>query len=221
MSSYLSSNTRPVPTVKQSKQALGMLTDLLPVVGDVKAASEMPELLKQGRYGAASVNALSMLPAVGFFGDVIKQGTKATEVLKKTNFYHGTTKDFDKFDLKATRANRGTNMEGIYLTPSKTRAAQFGDKISTHKVNLDMSKIAFPNTVPNSKMIKKYKEQLLNKTNYKEDWIDEALIPDFIETKRIKADLRGDIKREVYEAGGYKGFADGDDLVVFDPDFIK
>ena len=36
MSSYLSSNTRPVPTVKQSKQSLGMLTDLLPVVGDVK-----------------------------------------------------------------------------------------------------------------------------------------------------------------------------------------
>ena len=46
-------------------------------------------------------------------------------------------------------------------------------------------------------------------------------VPDFIETKRIKADLGGDIKREVYEAGGYKGFADGDDLVVFDPDFIK
>lgn len=206
-------------TEDRIKQA-GMLTEFTPI-GDARAIAEIPELLGQKRYGAAGVNALSVLPVLGLFGDVARQGRKATETLNKTTFYHGTTKDFDKFDLKATRANRGTNMEGIYLTPSKTRAAQFGDKISTHKVTLDMSKIASASTAPSSKMIKEYKKQLLNKTNYKEDWIDEALIPDFIETKRIKADLTGDIKREVYAAGGYKGFADGDDLIVFDPDFIK
>lgn len=221
MSSYLPPNIRPVPTVKQGKQALGMFTDMMPVIGDAKAVAEIPELLDQDRYGSVGVNVLSMIPAFGFFGDIVRQGKKATEALRKTNFYHGTTENFDKFDLKVTRKNRGTNIEGIYLTPSKTRAEQFGDKISTHKVTLDMSKIASPNTVPDSKMIKKYKEELLNKTNYDKDWIDEAIIPEFIETKRIKADLRGDIKRKVYEAGGYKGFADGDDLVVFDPDFIK
>tara|TARA_R110000772_G_C13134385_1_gene423242 strand:+ start:45 stop:701 length:657 start_codon:yes stop_codon:yes gene_type:complete len=209
-------NLRTEDRIKQA----GMLTEFTPI-GDARAIAEIPELLGQERYGAAGVNALSVLPVLGFFGDIARQGRKATETLNKTNFYHGTTKNFDKFDLKAARENRGTNIEGIYLTPSKTRAEQFGDKISTHKVTLDMSKIASPSTVPSSKMIKKYKEQLLNKTNYKEDWIDEAIIPDFIETKRIKADLGGDIKREVYEAGGYKGFADGDDLVVFDPDFIK
>ena len=212
--------TNPNLKTKDRIKQAGMLTEFTPV-GDARAIAEIPELLGQGRYGAAGVNALSAIPALGFFGDIARLGRAQNKVLQATPFYHGNTKDFDKFDLKAARANRGTNIEGIYLTPSKTRAKQFGDKISTHKVSLDMSKIASPNTVPNSKMIKEYKKQLLNKTNYKEDWIDEAIIPEFIETKRIKADLSGDIKREVYEAGGYKGFADGDDLVVFDPDFIK
>ena len=209
-------NLRTEDRIKQA----GMLTEFTPV-GDARAIAEIPELLGQGRYGAAGVNALSAIPVLGFFGDIARLGREQNKVLQATPFYHGTTKAFDKFDLKAARANRGTNIEGIYLTPSKTRAKQFGDKVSTHKVSLDVSKIASPNTVPSSKMIKEYKKQLLNKTNYKEDWIDEAIIPEFVETKRIKADLSGDIKREVYEAGGYKGFADGDDLVVFDPDFIK
>ena len=212
--------TNPNLRTKDRMKQAGMLTEFTPV-GDARAIAEIPELLGQGRYGAAGVNALSAIPVLGFFGDIARLGREQNKVLQATPFYHGTTKDFDKFDLKAARANRGTNIEGIYLTPSKTRAKQFGDKVSTHKVSLDMSKVASPNTVPSSKMIKEYKKQLLNKTNYKEDWIDEAIIPEFVETKRIKADLSGDIKREVYEAGGYKGFADGDDLVVFDPDFIK
>lgn len=91
MASYLPPNIRPVPTVKQGKQALGMLTDMMPVIGDAKAVAEIPELLGQGRYGAAGVNALSVLPLVGAVGDAARLSRKAGDEAIQANRASQTT----------------------------------------------------------------------------------------------------------------------------------
>ena len=99
-------NLRTEDRIKQA----GMLTEFTPV-GDARAIAEIPELLGQGRYGAAGVNALSALPMLGFFGDIARLGREQNKVLQATPFYHGTTKDFDKFDL--ILAMSGTHLPHI------------------------------------------------------------------------------------------------------------
>jgi SAM-dependent methyltransferase len=76
---------------KKSKEQMGMLTDFAPVIGDAKALAEIPELLGQGRYGAAGVNALSVLPFVGALGDASRVSRKAADEAIEANRASQTT----------------------------------------------------------------------------------------------------------------------------------
>lgn len=71
------------------KQA-GMLTEFTPV-GDARAIAEIPELLGQGRYGAAGVNMLSAIPLVGAGADVARLSRKAADKAIEANRASQTT----------------------------------------------------------------------------------------------------------------------------------
>lgn len=134
--------------------------------------------------------------------------------------YHGTDADFNEFDLKADRVNRGNNPEGVYLTPDKHEAGDYGKNVMPLYAKAENTYIEGTSKV-NQKMAEKYGEILKNNyPGYGDDWVDSVLVPDFIRTGRFK-DIAGHFKTEVMKAGGYDSWQDGRHIIVFDPGQIK
>ena len=77
-------------TTKDRMKQVGMLTEFTPV-GDARAIAEIPELLGQGRYGAAGVNMLSAIPLVGAGADVARLSRKAADEAIEANRASQTT----------------------------------------------------------------------------------------------------------------------------------
>lgn len=144
-------------------------------------------------------------------------------------WYHGSSKNFDKFDLEAVRANRGTNVAGIYLTKDEDLARDYASRSGGTGFVYEVQHEAHNPFVEGKneftdEMMNKYVELLVKHTNYNEKWARESLVPEAQKHNKLKADLDGDIKRQVYEAGGYDSYLFNDMgdrvLVVFDPNDI-
>ena len=141
-------------------------------------------------------------------------------------WYHGSSREFDKFDLSAARENRGTNISGIYLTKDEDLAREYASKAGgtgfvyevEHNTHNPFHEGQDKFT---DDMMDAYVKLLVKHTTYSQEWARKSLVPDAINDNRLKPDLDGDIKRQVFEAGGYDSywFNDMGDmvLVVFDP----
>ncbi|WGH49663.1 hypothetical protein [Alishewanella phage vB_AspM_Slicko01] len=144
-----------------------------------------------------------------------------------SDWYHGSPKKFEKFDLAAERMNRGSNPTGIYLTKNYDLAKEYaGTNGYIYKVMPMVRKIFIERKTPlDSKIAASYKKALLKYTNYKSDWIDSTIIPEMMDAGRLKNDLDGKVKTETYAGAGYDGcqFVDMFDvsLVVFDTKNVK
>lgn len=132
-------------------------------------------------------------------------------------YYHGsdTLKDPTMYDFSKPNANRGTNVAGMYLTPREYDAKSFGKHV--HRFTLNTSK---PFLNRRSKitpaMQKMFVKVMLDETRYKEDWVLEHLLPEFIETSRLP-DISGLGKQKIIISGGFDSFLDGDHIAVFRP----
>ncbi len=156
--------------------------------------------------------------------------TELTLVESKLDvWYHGSTKNFDKFDTSVERANRGTNVAGIYLTKDEDLARYYAARgEGTGFVYEVQHETHNPfhegQDTFNDTMMDEYVSLLVEHTTYNEKWARESLVPEALKYNKLKSDLDGDIKRQVYEAGGYDSywFNDMGDmvLVVFDPSDI-
>ena len=133
--------------------------------------------------------------------------------------YHGTNNQFNFWDLSADRVNRGSNVTGIYFTPRREEALEYGSRIITAEVTYNKPFYAYgrKNEITPS-MVRKAKELLLRYTTYKEQWLDNAILPSLVE-KGLDAikDVNGDIKREILIAGGYDAYIDGAHVVILNP----
>lgn len=132
--------------------------------------------------------------------------------------YHGTNNQFDFWDLKAERVNRGTNVTGVYFTPRKEEALEYGGRIITAEVTYRKPFHFNRKNDITPAMVKKARELLLRFTSYRERWLDEAILPDLVDRglDAIK-DVNGDIKREILVAGGYDAYIDGAHVVILSP----
>ena len=196
-----------------------ILDDFADVTPSAKKASALPSGAKRVRevpdsypslpeYSSLDKEALSRGKSLGF-----KTG-------KDDQWFHATDAEFDEFKIDAPKKNRVTNYDGIYLSQSKQRAGEHGSKIGSYFVKAD--KIAKDGEiVPDEAMLAKYKELLLKETTYKEGWIDNAIIPEFLEKGRMKQDLSGSLKREVMLAGGYDAVMDGGDMIILNAKNIR
>ena len=199
---------------------LGATLDEFPdVAPSAKKASALPSGAKRVRevpdsypslpeYSSLDKEALSRGKSLGF-----KTG-------KDDQWFHATDAKFDEFKIDAPKKNRGTNYDGIYFSQSKDRAGEHGSTVGSYFVKAD--KIAKDGEiVPDEAMLAKYKELLLKETTYKEGWIDNAIIPEFLEKGRMKQDLSGSLKREVMLAGGYDAVMDGSDMIILNAKNIR
>lgn len=148
--------------------------------------------------------------------------------LAKSNiWYHGSKHKFDRYDLNAPKLNRGSNPHGIYLTQDKNLAIEFaGTNGYVYTVEPKIRKTFYYKlTEFTDEFVSNYRKAILKYTNYKRDWIDDALIPQLHRENRMKADFSGELYTEVYVSSGYDSllFQDmrGESLVVFDPDNIE
>lgn len=136
-------------------------------------------------------------------------------------WYHVSLNKFGKFDLDAARANRGTNYSGVYMARSIEEIENYVSKPGyLYTLSVNVSKQWQEGESPISdKMVQTYRELLLKHTNYRERWLDSAIIPSFKERKRFE-DIEGWIKTQTVVSGGYDHWIDGRDLVVFNPSLI-
>ena len=131
--------------------------------------------------------------------------------------WHASPNTFDEFDLNAARLNRSTNVEGVYFSPTET--TEYGE---AKPYFIRVSNTAVGDVKPSQAMLDEYEKQLIENGVYRnEDWVREAVVPEYAQTWRMKSDISGTIKRKVLEAGGYDSYQDGGDVVVFDPKNIR
>ena len=132
--------------------------------------------------------------------------------------YHGTDAEFDIFDVKATKKNRGTNFEGVYTTPDKLEAETFGKNVIGLYV-----KSANPYSTGKSPVTKemaaKYAKVLNFYPGYKDDNI--RFIISYFKKSGVFKDIDGALKTDVVKAGGYDSYIDGPHVVVFSSDQVK
>lgn len=150
--------------------------------------------------------------------------------LSALEWLHGSPKEISRFDVNAVAVNRTGNVAGIYLTQAFPVAQQHATGYNKHNGFIHTVEVSGLKTFVDKKtkitdaMAAEYRRLLLKHYHYTEDWLDAAVIPDFLETGRFK-DVSGEIKREVYEAGGYNSYLFQDmfapSLVVFDPAKVK
>lgn len=146
--------------------------------------------------------------------------------LSSMYWLHGSPKELNRFDVNAVAINRTGNVSGIYLTQAEPVAVQHATGYGKHSGFIHTVQVSGLKTFVDKRtkvteaMAAEYRRLLLKHYHYTEDWLDAAIIPDFLETGKFK-DVSGDIKREVYEAGGFNSFLFQDmfapSLVVFDP----
>lgn len=134
-------------------------------------------------------------------------------------FYHGTNSTFNTFDIKAEKANRATNVTGIYFTPMASEADEYGSRIIKAEISPRRPFYNNRKNMVNEAMAEKAKELLFRFTNYKEHWLETVIVPRFVEKGTFEglADINGDIKREILIAGGYDSYVDGRHVVILEP----
>lgn len=145
-------------------------------------------------------------------------------------WYHGSGKDFDKFDVNSTRVNRGTNVAGIYLTKDEDEAREYASRSGGVGFVYEVQHNAHNPFIEgkhkfDDDMMSAYVELLVKHTTYSDQWAKESLVPEAVKYNKLKSDLDGDIKRQVYEAGGYDCYLFNDMgdrvLVVFNPEDVQ
>lgn len=144
-------------------------------------------------------------------------------------YYHASKSLFTDFDLNAKAINRGSNASGIYFAETPEIAMRSApDSKYVYKCLLSIPEhlvFRYRKTPIDKGFIASYRRVLLKHTNYKADWIDNAMIPEILETGIIQRDFGGDIKTAIYLGAGYKAL-DYPDMfglsrVVFDPKLIN
>lgn len=146
--------------------------------------------------------------------------------LSSIEWLHGSPKKLNRFDVNAVAINRTNNVSGIYLTQEFSVAQDHATGYGKHNGFIHTVEVSGLKTFVDKvtkispEMVAEYKRLLLANYTYSESWIDTAIVPDYIEKGRMK-DISGDIKREIYEAGGFNSFLFQDmfyqSLVIFDP----
>lgn len=135
-------------------------------------------------------------------------------------WYHGSKNKFTAFELSSEKANRGTNIAGIYLTPYEWEAKKFGDIVYAVYTRTKRPYVWGKKNRITTEMLDTYGKLLIQHTNYKQDWFDSAIAPEFKKTGVFK-DIDGGLKQQVLVAGGYDSWQDGRHLCVFDPTMIR
>lgn len=130
-------------------------------------------------------------------------------------WFHGTTTSYDEYDTEAVKLNRGTNLSGLYLTLNQNEAKSFGPNVYQYEVNVENTYDPSTSAI-NQRMIDAYGE-IATKYYSNQEWITSAIVPEFVETRKMKGDIKGSDKTHVFQAGGYDSYKDGDHLVVFHP----
>lgn len=134
-------------------------------------------------------------------------------------FYHGTDSNFNNFDVNANKVNRATNVSGIYFTPSASEADEYGKRVIQAEISPRRPFYFGRKNVITDAMAHRAKELLMRYTAYKEQWLENAIIPSFVEKGNFgeMSDISGDIKREILLAGNYDCYVDGRHVVILDP----
>lgn len=144
-------------------------------------------------------------------------------------YYHASRLLFTHFDLNAKTVNRGSNASGIYFaeTPDIARKSAPDSKY-LYKCSVLVPKhqiFRYRKTRIDQNFIDSYRKVLIQRTNYKADWVDNAMIPELLESGVIQRDFSGDIKTAIYVGAGYKALEYPDmfglSLVVFDSHLIS
>ena len=113
---------------QQIGKNLSAIGEFLPGVGDATAGDEFGRAVAQGDKFGMAMAGLGVIPVAG---DAAKKGGKAVERL-----YHGSRVEFDAFD-PARVGDRLTSLGiGHYLTPNKSTAEQYGDKLMEFDVDV-------------------------------------------------------------------------------------
>ncbi len=134
-------------------------------------------------------------------------------------WYHGSNKAFEAFDINAEPIERSGNPPGIYLTPHKDEAHDYGTVVyalyarTKHPYIIGESKVT-------TAMLKKYAEVLKKYTSYNESWVDDVIVPALKKTGDFKP-IDGALIKEVMIAGGYDSWQDGRHLCVFEPAMLR
>lgn len=139
-------------------------------------------------------------------------------------YYHGTNREFGKFEVGADKANRATNITGVYFTPHQWEAEEYGQRVIQARLHykklFDVQKWNDFNLAMKNKAL----ELLAKHTTYREEWLKKAIIPDMVDKGRFTGglmDVSGDIKREILLAGGYDAIKDGDHIAMLTTDGIE
>lgn len=135
-------------------------------------------------------------------------------------WYHGSKNRFTAFEVSAEKANRGTNIAGIYLTPYEWEAQEFGDVVYAVYTRTKRPYVWGEKNRITAEMIEVYGKLLVRNTSYNQEWYDSAIAPEFKKTGVFK-DIDGGLKQQVLVAGGYDSYKDGRHLCVFDPTMIR
>jgi len=133
------------PTQRYRANIADMLTgavEMAPGVGEAVGVTDTRQAIRSGDYGTAAMlggaTALGMVPVIGDAASrAIREGLDMSTAARMQRardmgfdtdrvFYHGTTSDFDKFDLeKAGKNDSGWYGRGIYLTPDPDTASAY------------------------------------------------------------------------------------------------
>lgn len=139
-------------------------------------------------------------------------------------YYHGTNREFGQFEIGSEKANRATNITGIYFTPNDYEAEEYGKRIIRAKLHYNkLFNVQQWNDI-NGAMKQKALELLAKHTTYREEWLKSAIIPDLVEKGYFSGGLRdvsGDVKREILLAGGYDAIKDGDHIAMLTTNGIE
>ena len=141
--------------------------------------------------------------------------------------YHGTSNEFDSFDIESKPINRAGNVEGFYFTPLDYEAADYGPRIVS--AYLSISRPYESGELEVTPELEAAYRSELEKNNRHLDpvkdanWFDRKVAELRRERRLSNNALNGNGRaiRTVLQAGGYDGARDGRHWVAFDPSQIK
>jgi hypothetical protein len=143
-------------------------------------------------------------------------------------YYHGSQKYFTTYDIHKDSVNRGTRVNGMYLTTNKNLAEQYAGNrgfVYTCKVHVNKTFIENKTNITNE-LVESYRNILKRMSSYNDDWIDSSIVPEFERTHRMK-DIDGNLKTKIYLGAGYDSYYFLDmggeySLVIFEPNkYVK
>ena len=121
------------PAQKVGMSPVGFpFTDAVGLAGDVQMYKENPEMRSTGNYAMSGLGLLPFVPSV------------VSTVLKKKPIkaYHGTSHDFDKFDMSKLGSGTGAQFKGkgLYFTESQDLAKAYKKEAARIKEIRDLNK---------------------------------------------------------------------------------